>query len=47
VQNGYKEVFSNIKGSKESSFEKPACQNMSFGVEELNSVESSEFALAE
>jgi hypothetical protein len=35
------------KSILQSSFETPACQDMSFGVEELNSVESSELAVAE
>jgi hypothetical protein len=33
-QRGYKEVFSTIKRSEESSFSMPACQDMSLGAEE-------------
>jgi hypothetical protein len=44
VQSGYKEVFSCIKWSEESSFGTPACRDMSL---ELNGVESSELAAAE
>jgi hypothetical protein len=44
MQSGYKEVFSSIELS---SFEMPACQDMSLGAEELNSVESLELAVAE
>jgi hypothetical protein len=48
LQNGYKEVFGSIEQSRvESSFETPACQDMSFGAEDLNLVESSELAAAE
>jgi hypothetical protein len=37
VQSVYKEVFRNIEqDGTESSFETPACQNMSLGAEELN-----------
>jgi hypothetical protein len=44
MQSSYKEVFSSIELS---SFEMPACQDMSLGAEELNSVKSSELAVAE
>jgi hypothetical protein len=47
VQNGYKEVFSGIKWSEESSFETPAYQDIGLGAEELNWVESSKLAAAE
>jgi hypothetical protein len=43
VQSAYKEEFSRV----DLSFETPACQNMSFGAKELNSIESSEMAIAE
>jgi hypothetical protein len=47
VQSGYKEVFSSMKRSKESSFGTPACRDMNLGAEELNWVGSSELAVAE
>jgi hypothetical protein len=47
VQSGYKEVFSSIEGIGESSFETPACRDVSLGAEKLNLVESSELAVAE
>jgi hypothetical protein len=40
VQRGYKEVFSSIEWSEESSFETPACRDMSLGTQELNWVEN-------
>jgi bisphosphoglycerate-independent phosphoglycerate mutase (AlkP superfamily) len=40
AQSGYKEVFSSIKWSEDSSFETVAWQNMSLGAEELNWVGS-------
>jgi hypothetical protein len=47
LQSGYKKVFSSTKWNEESSFDTPACQDMSLGAEELNCVESSELAAAE
>jgi hypothetical protein len=52
VQCGYKEMFGSIEQartlveSEESSFEAPACRDMSLGAEELNGVESSELPVA-
>jgi fructosamine-3-kinase len=37
VQSGYKEVFSSTENNRvESSFETPACRDMSLGAEELS-----------
>jgi hypothetical protein len=47
MQSGYKEVFNSIEWSEESSFEKPACRNMSLEAEELNWIEFSEMAVVE
>jgi hypothetical protein len=50
VQSSYKEEFGwdELELSLvESSFERPACQEMSLGAEELKWVESSELAAAE
>jgi hypothetical protein len=46
VQSGYKEEFI-WEVAVESSVEKPACQDMRLGAEELNWVESSDLAAAE
>jgi hypothetical protein len=47
VQSGYKEVFSSMKWSEESSFAMPACRDMNLEGEKFNLVESSELAAAE
>jgi hypothetical protein len=47
MESGYKEEFIWAAYSGESSFETPACRDISLGAEEVNWVEFSELAVAE
>jgi hypothetical protein len=47
AQSGIKKSLVEVAQLSESSFETPACRDMSSGAEEFNSVESSELAFAE